>query len=198
MECRFDKDLSLLDKKHLSSTEVSMPHVEELTIIRFADFIRDKVLNRTIPRPLFAADPPPAVIAKIDIENEEYVVLHDLLRAGDAGDSHLFCALAAISIEYHYYNAQSEVVMPAPRGAAQGQFSSIVELKKAITTAQQQPVCHTHVVEYDSEDYRLDTSVGKKILEEFSKGYRGRGGSRLNGGINGYRLKWPTRKAKHD
>lgn len=147
-------------EKKSSKVDTSNVDVEELTIIRFADFIHDKILNRKIPEKLTDSDPPPAVIAKMDIENEEYSVLTDLL----SGESTLFCALTAISIEYHYYHPQSKKVFNVPQGAAQGHFKNLVQVKSLITQAMQQPHCHTSVVQYDSEDYRLDHAEGLKKL----------------------------------
>ena len=135
--------------------------MEELTIIRFAEFIQDKVLHRQIPDKLFPTDPPAAVIAKIDIENEEYAVLEDLL----SGDSYLFCALTAMTIEYHYYHPQRKTVLNVPQGAAQAHFKKLVEVKSSIAQALRQPECHTQVVQYDSEDYRMDHAEGLQLLE---------------------------------
>jgi len=138
-----------------------------LTIIRFAEFIHDKVINRKIPEKMDDADPPPAVIAKMDIENEEYSVLSDLL-SDDLNN--LFCALTAISIEYHYYHPQSKKVINVPKGPAQGHFKDLVEIKRLIAQATQQPDCRTTVVQYDSEDYRLDHAEGLMKLNHTSLG----------------------------
>lgn len=218
--CRSNKEQQTMQQKVHSSndTDISMSKdrvnvdfdVDQLTIIRFSDFIRDKVLNRIIPKKkMLSSDPPPAVVAKIDIENEEYAVLTDLLRGGDTSDtadppsshssshSPLFCAITAISIEYHYYNEQTKSVAPAPRGAAQGHFKSIVDLKKGIAEALKDPDCHTNVVEYDSEDYLLDTAKGKQILEDHSHSgagrSRGSGRRTGRGSAGGVRGWWHSR-----
>jgi hypothetical protein len=148
------------DKERKQPTDSANVDVEELIIIRFAEFIHDKILNRKIPDKLLDSDPPPAVIAKMDIENEEYSVLTDLL----SDDSSLFCALTAISIEYHYYHPQSKKVINVPQGAAQGHFKNLVEIKSLIKQATHQPDCHTNVVQYDSEDYRMDHEEGLQKL----------------------------------
>jgi hypothetical protein len=158
-------------KEHKKSIDTINIDVEELTIIRFADFILNKVVNRKIPDPLFPSDPPAAVIAKMDIENEEYSVLNDLL----SDDAHLFCALTAISIEFHYYHPQSKKVMNVPGGAAQNHFKKLVEVKSLIAQALQQPDCHTSMIQYDSEDYRLDHAEGLKVLETVREGSAGVG-----------------------
>lgn len=131
-----------------------------MTIIRFAEFILDKVINRKIPDKVLISDPPPAVIAKMDIEHEEYSVLTDLLKDG----SHLFCALTAISIEYHYFHPQSKKVINVPQGAAQIHFKNLVQVKSLIDQATKQPDCTTQVVQYDSEDYRMDHAEGIQRL----------------------------------
>ena len=134
---------------------------DHLEIVRFAEFIRDKVLNRKIPDKFLATDPPPAIVAKIDIENEEYAVLKDLL----SGDSSLFCAISAITIEYHIYSTRTRSIHGVPATAQQGHHQPIVEIEKEIASALAKPPCGTNVVQYDCERYRFDTPTGIQRLQ---------------------------------
>ena len=121
------------------------------------------MLNRKIPALIEPTDPPPAVVAKMDIEHEEYSVLKDLLD----DDSRLFCALSAISIEFHYYHPQMKKVLNVPSGAAQVHFKNLVEVKEMMNAARARPNCHTKVIQFDSEDYLNDTETGVKVLEKY-------------------------------
>lgn len=152
-----------LKTNHSSLTNAN-EEIEELEIIRLADFLESNVVNRDVPGKLLASDPSPAVIAKMDIEMEEFAVLNDLLK----GDASLFCALSMISIEFHYYNRKSRQVATIPKGPAQVHFPELVKVKQLIEQANEQHHCKTKVVQFDSEDYRRDTEEGIQLLSRGS------------------------------
>jgi uncharacterized membrane protein YgcG len=80
-------------KQHSGDFENSTVAVPVMDVVRF---ITDKVAQRRIPGPRFASDPPPAVIAKLDVEGEERSILPSLFASRAA------CAVQEMTTEWHY------------------------------------------------------------------------------------------------
>lgn len=144
---------------------IKTPHeVDEVDIIRLVDLFQNHILNRYIPPNVSNTDPPPAVIMKMDIEGEEYIVLDDMLTT--TGQESL-CSLAAFSIEFHTNVNNVHKPLTKPNTLLSQQIMNSLDQYKRNHQSENDRKCHFDVILYDSEDHYDDSSAGKQKLNQW-------------------------------
>lgn len=139
---------------------VPVPVMEEFDVVRLVDLFQSHIRNRVIPNSTNIHDPPPAVVMKIDIEGEEYVVLQDLLTAPEKP----LCHVRAFSVEFHspvaIKNAKKPVKKPKNNTKVQTMLQDLEQY-------QHKNNCPFEVILFDTEKYNNDSAGGKVKLSQW-------------------------------
>jgi hypothetical protein len=134
--------------------------MEEFDVIRLVDIFRNHIQNRNIPGNSTAADPPPAVVMKIDVEGEEYAVLRDLLKATEKP----LCYVAGLSVEFHMPIKREQKPIQTPTSNKRSQ-AMIDQLQRY----RHDTGCEYDVILYDTEAYFNDNIMGNAALEQWCR-----------------------------
>ncbi|KAL7538624.1 hypothetical protein ACHAWF_006154 [Thalassiosira exigua] len=133
----------------------------DVPIIRFSSWLKEHVLVRSIPTKVYGEynQKGPVIVAKLDIEGSEYVVLPDLISSG------IFCQLDYIFGEFHSPNAPFNAYFPGLDVPLQTREQTVKFEQTILTMIKSfSRTCKARFLLQDDESY-LHDGVPRKMLD---------------------------------